>query len=704
MRNRLRIFATLINFFVNSRMNPKILKKDIFEIWRTTSKKSRTEAITQYILENLCRDTVPDDVISGIKVTVRSLCQKIEQKWSKSGRHQTRFLKENAAWLEGTVSFSKKVTQAVSSSQADSDTTKKLGRPPKDFSACSRKTKIRKVQRLVESTSQEELAMATEIKLLKQGKRDSAAIVKELAEASPERGTTIKNTRRALVPEHKTMSSNQALAVMVDSNLSTHQYKVIRQQAKSMNCRLYPPYYKVKEAKELCYPSDVSITEISAEIKLQSLIDHTTRRLCTVQEDVIKSLPDDSFDIVIKWGCDGADQKRYRQKFSNENFNDESLFSVSMVPIQIYSVKDKKIVWKNLAPSSTRYCRPIKFMFAKETTNLINTEIEQIKTQVTTLLPTKILFDDHEITVTPRMVLCMIDGKICNAVASCASTQTCYLCGAKPRDMNNINALSTKQVNQEYLSLGLSPLHSWIRFFECILHISYRLEIKTWQVRGAENKNKLAEKKKYIQDRFRKDLGILVDMPKQQTGNTNDGNTARKFFRNPEKSSEITGVNLELIKRFHIILECLNSGYQININKFEEFAKDTRELYIKEYPWYSMPVSVHKVLFHGKDIIASCILPIGQMSEEAQEARNKNSRKFRELFTRKTSRIDTNTDLLHTLLITSDPIIASLRAAPKTLRGKISLEVQDLLEQSLPTLNKSENLNASEDDDDGDDD
>lgn len=65
-----------------------------------------------------------------------------------------------------------------------------------------------------------------------------------------------------------------------------------------------------------------------------------------------------------------------------------------------------------------------------------------------------------------------------------------------------------------------------------------------------------------------------------------------------------------------------------------------------------MPVSVHKVLCHGRDIIAYWILLIGQLLEEAQEARNKHNRKYGEPFTRKTSRIDINTDLLHGLLIT----------------------------------------------------
>ncbi|KAF2903874.1 hypothetical protein ILUMI_02292 [Ignelater luminosus] len=87
----------------------------------------------------------------------------------------------------------------------------------------------------------------------------------------------------------------------------------------------------------------------------------------------------------------------------------------------------------------------------------------------------------------------------------------------------------------------------------------------------------------------------------------------------------------------------------------------------------------------------------GQLSEEAQEARNKNNRKYKELFTRKTSRIETNTDLLHRLLlITSDHFIASLRAPSKTRHGKITPEVFELLEMPSCHSNVSkENIDFS---------
>ena len=78
-----------------------------------------------------------------------------------------------------------------------------------------------------------------------------------------------------------------------------------------------------------------------------------------------------------------------------------------------------------------------------------------------------------------------------------------------------------------------------------------------------------------------------------------------------------------------------------------------------------MSQSVHKFLVHGHAIIARQYLPIGLMLEEAQEARNKDFKKFREDFGRKTSRIDTNRDLVNRLLVSSDPVITSLRKGHK---------------------------------------
>lgn len=90
--------------------------------------------------------------------------------------------------------------------------------------------------------------------------------------------------------------------------------------------------------------------------------------------------------------------------------------------------------------------------------------------------------------------------------------------------------------------------------------------------------------------------------------------------------------------KFSIILRTLASGYKINIALFTKICDDTADLYVQLYPWYYMPPTVHKVLLHGAAIIKSFIIPIGHLSEEAVEARNKDIRYYREHHTRKFSR------------------------------------------------------------------
>jgi hypothetical protein len=50
-------------------------------------------------------------------------------------------------------------------------------------------------------------------------------------------------------------------------------------------------------------------------------------------------------------------------------------------------------------------------------------------------------------------------------------------------------------------------------------------------------------------------MGLIVDVPKPGFGNTNDGNTSRRFFAGPDLAAEITGVGINLIFRFQVILE-----------------------------------------------------------------------------------------------------------------------------------------------------
>lgn len=255
--------------------------------------------------------------------------------------------------------------------------------------------------------------------------------------------------------------------------------------------------------------------------------------------------------------------------------------------------------------------------------------------------------------------------------------------------MNSINIIDSHDIKENY-EFGISTLHAWIRSLECFLHISYRLNIKKWAITKDEDKEEIANRKMEIQQKFKEEMGLIIDRPKPGFGTTNDGNTARRFFKNHETSASITGICHELLERFYVMLTTLSSGYDINVDIFEAYFKETRTLYIRKYSWYYMSVTVHKLLTHSTEIIKKCIVPIGMLSEEAQECRNKDMRRFRELNTRKCSRLDTNTDLAHMLLLTSDPLINTFRKETRKSRKSLNKDVLSLLiPPSLSALRES---------------
>ena len=65
------------------------------------------------------------------------------------------------------------------------------------------------------------------------------------------------------------------------------------------------------------------------------------------------------------------------------------------------------------------------------------------------------------------------------------------------------------------------------------------------------------------------------------------------FFLNYRESARITGVEENLLRSFCIILRSISSGFELNTEEFNQNTKDTAKLFVNEYPWFHMPVSVH---------------------------------------------------------------------------------------------------------------
>lgn len=92
-----------------------------------------------------------------------------------------------------------------------------------------------------------------------------------------------------------------------------------------------PSLYALQTERKILLPP-VRVTEISAEVDLQTLMRRTAEsicELCDVQDKTSK------LSLICKWGMDGSSgHSRYKQTFENESHTDEFLFFIAFVPLR----------------------------------------------------------------------------------------------------------------------------------------------------------------------------------------------------------------------------------------------------------------------------------------------------------------------------------------------------------------------------------
>lgn len=348
----------------------------------------------------------------AVESKILNFCMVLSKLWIKSSRVFKRFTENNSQWLKKEFLLPNTTPLPLSSND------KVVGRPLKHFSECSERIKRRKIIPLTKSYTSPELIYAARNKIQKSGKRCLAMLLKE-ATISPKRAVKIKNGYlNSLSIGTTPLTPDEALAFLLDNKLTKQQYKNIRKMAKCRNANIYPSYENILISKKHCYPDILNISETSCKIPLQSLLNHTTQRIFKIPHISLPQTNLIDFEVIYKWGCDGSSgQAKYKQTFSNTNTTEDGdIFMFSIVPLQLRCTinnEQKTILWKNPRTSSTRYCRPIKFEFKKETVENTLEEVGIIEDEIQNLIPTLVTINNIEIKVKNTLVFTMIDGKVC---------------------------------------------------------------------------------------------------------------------------------------------------------------------------------------------------------------------------------------------------------------------------------------------------
>ncbi|EFN80648.1 hypothetical protein EAI_00083, partial [Harpegnathos saltator] len=147
------------------------------------------------------------------------------------------------------------------------------------FSSLCERSKRRRIQQLKNKHSADELAYAAQMQLRSEGKSAEANIVKQVIVKTDSSTSILDKKVNDASSSQKNINiipytPREALAFMLDTDMSKASYHLIRTQAKLRGVDLYPSYDRVKEAKRECYPSSdfITITDTKSEIKLQALL------------------------------------------------------------------------------------------------------------------------------------------------------------------------------------------------------------------------------------------------------------------------------------------------------------------------------------------------------------------------------------------------------------------------------------------------
>lgn len=79
-------------------------------------------------------------------------------------------------------------------------------------------------------------------------------------------------------------------------------------------------------------------------------------------------------------------------------FSEKHVFLFSIVPLRLVGTpinanSQKVLFWENPRPSSTRFCRPLKFLYIKETAKASKREMEKVRTEIENLRPCQVDID-----------------------------------------------------------------------------------------------------------------------------------------------------------------------------------------------------------------------------------------------------------------------------------------------------------------------
>lgn len=215
----------------------------IFSLWCSEKGTSfeKTQNIIKFVQHGIANKNFTAD-LNEIKKCISYICKKITEFMGKYRRNKSFVAKYQLNWLNtkehqilrwNQLVFLKKTLRVMI-----------VGDRKLIFSKCSKRTKRRRIANITKLD-------------------ETAASVLRSSDSQPQIVHSMPNVE-------------EVLSLFVETNLTKHQYLLIRSFINSKaDFDFLPSYEKILLAKTQSYPHDIKISESKAEVELQSLLNHT---------------------------------------------------------------------------------------------------------------------------------------------------------------------------------------------------------------------------------------------------------------------------------------------------------------------------------------------------------------------------------------------------------------------------------------------
>ena len=339
--------------------------------------------------------------------------------------------------------------------------------------------------------------------------------------------------------------------------------------------------------------------------------------------------------------------------------DDSNMFSSQMSLIWLQENKENgEVIFVNPFVNASQGHRPIRLCFERETAASTQKEWDRITEEIEALEIFEV-FEGCKISFVGIPTL--LDRKCVHCILKQGSCASCAFCFGKPLQLSNPNSIFI--LNRKALKFGFSSCHFRMRVFEFCLKTGYHqdFQMPTCPKKSEFYALKLA-RKRCIQKELYEKLGVRVDFPNPNGGNSNCGNTAKRCFDNPKIFAKVCGLPEDFVVKLKTLCDIASSSRPLDSAKVQQLCTETKDQFFSIFykaelgtTWYRMNPSLHCMLEHGKDIIDHLPCPPGLCSEEGSESQNKEYKRIRCHLSSKNSRKNVMRDLFNRLCWRSDP-------------------------------------------------